>query len=373
VNGATDELAELFAWQAPSPLAGARRIDLLTSVGSELALALADLGARFERHARADRARATLDGLDDATLVRILGAPEVSRAVAHYHSTPDPALLDELEGWFAVEAVRGDPGATLEVPRWSALGDRRIPGPDRDATDDWGVRGALVAASCHGIVIDFDSPPARRTPPSSEHRAIRMEAPVAMAAADRRTAIDKLEAALAALAATCPPAYQLVTTLTRVIMPRQDSVHPTFYTSGSIRTTIGRTALNNPHTPGVTIAQLVSSLVHEAIHAYLYIEERARPLVTDWDRAFDTTAASPWTGTTLSLPTYLHACFVWYGLRALWRLPALVAYVGDETAHAERTKAERGFAGGITRPLDAVHTLVAPRIWTTLERIADVG
>src|SRR5262249_59274970 len=103
---------------------------------------------------------------------------------------------------------------------------------------------------------------------------------------------------------------RLVALLTRVIMPRHDSVHPGFDASGSIRTTIGRTALNNPHGPKVTVPQLVSSLVHEAIHAYLYIEERSQPLVTDWDRAFDATAASPWTGTTLSLPTYLHACFV---------------------------------------------------------------
>lgn len=373
------ELGELFAWRAESPVIAARRIELLASVGGELSAALGDLGPRFGCQARAARARAALDALDDATLLRILGAPEACRAAAHYHAAPTAALLDELEGWFAVEAALADPAAALPAPGWSALGDRRLPGhgpgsgPERDADDAWGVRGALTAATCHGIVLDFDSPAARRTPPSSEHRAIRMEAPVAMAAADRRSAIDKLARALAALAAACPPAYQLVTTLTRVIMPRQDGVHPGFYTSGSIRTTIGRTALNNPHHPGVTVAQLVSSLVHEAIHAYLYIEERSQPLVTDWDRAFDATAASPWTGTQLALPTYLHACFVWHGLRALWRVPAMIDHFGEPAARVERTKAERGFAGRVTRPLDGVHDLVAHRIWTTLERLGDAG
>jgi HEXXH motif-containing protein len=235
------------------------------------------------------------------------------------------------------------------------------------------VRGAVTApVTRDGIVLDFDSPSARRTPRSSEHRADKLEAPVPMPAADRRVAIDKIERALAGLAAGCPPAHQLVTTMTRVIMPRQDSVHPELYTSASIRTTIGRTTLNNPHRPGVTVAQLASSLVHEAIHAYLYIEERTQPLVTDWDRAFDTTAASPWTGTLLSVPTYLHACFVWHGLRALWRLPAVIDAFGEPAARIERAKAEHGFAGPVTTALDVSHALVAPRIWTALERMIDV-
>jgi len=205
----------------------------------------------------------------------------------------------------------------------------------------------------------------------SEHREIRIETPVAMAAAGRAIAIGKIDRALTALAATCPPAYHLVTTMTRVIMPRQDSVHPDFYTSASIRTTIGRTVLNNPHNATVTIPQLMSSLVHEAIHAYLYIEERSQPLVTDWERAYDATAASPWTGTTLSLPTYLHACFVWHGLRALWRLPAVIDVAGEAAARVERAKAECGFAGRVTQPIDGVHDLVADRIWTTLEGLCD--
>jgi HEXXH motif-containing protein len=319
------------------------------------------------------RARAALDALDDATLLRILGAPEVCRAAAQYSVEPSAALLDQLEAWYAVEAALDDATATFDVPAWSALGDRRIPCGSPDDEDDWGVRGAVFAPTLHtGIVIDFDSPAARRPPKSNEYRQIRLEAPMPMPEVERQASTRKIDQALTALADACPSAYQVVTGMTQVIMPRKDREHPDYYTSASVRTAIGRVALANPYNEGVTIAQLASSLVHEAIHAYLYIEERTRPLVTEWDSAFETTVISPWTGSVLTLPTFLHACFVWHGLRALWRLPPVIARFGESTAALERGKADRGFAGRLTAALDRSRSLISPGTWSALERISDV-
>lgn len=366
------ELVDVVRWEQPSDLVAVRRIELLGSVGGDLATALTDLGPRFAREDRAARARAMLDELDDATLVRILGAPEVCRTACQYHVAPTAELLDQVEAWFAVEAVLGDPQPVLDAPAWSALGDRRIPGRACDAPDDWGVAGAVIAAETHaGIVVDFDSPAARRTPKSADHREIKLEAPVPMPADERQISLDKIDQALTALAEACPPAYQFVTGMVRVIMPRRDRVRPEFYTSSSVRTTIGRMVLNNPYQPNVSVAQLAGSLVHEAIHAYLYIEERAEPLVTDWDEAYDRTVASPWTGGLLSVATYIHACFVWHGLRALWRQPAMAARFGDSVAGGERARADRGFAGQVTAGLAESQHIIPPRIWNALERMSD--
>lgn len=366
----TADLVELLAWRAPEFAFGRHRAELMACVGGDVSAALADLGPRFGCQARAAATRQRLDDLDDHALVRILGAPEVCRAAGEYHKSPDAAFLDRFATWLDVEQALAEGTDALGAAQWSALGDHRLPGQP-DQADEWGVHGRLAAdsAAC-GIVVDFDSPAARVVRKPSGDRDTELEAPAPMPPCDRRISRDKIDRALAALAVACPPAYALVTTQIRVITPRNDSAHAGAYTSASSRTTIGRCRLSNPHSRAATVPRLAGALVHEAIHAFLYTQERAQPLVTDWQRAFDTNATSPWSGTVLSLPTYLHACFVWHALRALWRLPAMMEQFGEQAVEAELARAEHGFGEAVTREIEGARELVAPRIWGELERMS---
>lgn len=368
------ELLEIVTWAAPSRELYHRRVEHLGRTATHLSAALRDLGQRFNRRGRVDEALALFEGLAEAPLLRILGAPECGWMIAQYFVAPTPRLLDELETWLAIEAALAG-GASPERGGWSALGDEYFADPYAPAEPDrWGLPvgpDARYSAPVHaGIVLDFVSPGARRIPTGSEHRALRIEAAEPMTISERQVTLGRVSAAIDLLAAV-PTVFDFVTSLTRVLVPRRDSVHPGFYTSASTRGAVGRAALNNPFGPRVSQAMLVSSMVNEAIHAYLYIDEQRQPMVTDWHRASDTVITSPWTGGALSVPTYLHDCYVWHGLANLWSTPAMIRAVGEPAAQEQRLRAVAGFTSGAISPLAEARTLVTPMVWDVLERMHD--
>lgn len=370
----SQELLEIVTWAAPSRELYHRRVEHLGRTATQLSTALRDLGQRFKRPGRVEEALAQFESLAEAPLLRILGAPECCWAIAQYFIAPSPRLLDELETWLAIEAALAG-GAPPERGGWSALGDEYFADPYAPAEPDrWGLPigpDARYSAPVHsGIVLDFVSPGARRVPRSGEPRPMRLEEAEPMTISERQVTLGRLSAAIDLLAAI-PTVFDFVTSLTRVVVPRRDPGHAGFYTSASTRNAIGRAALNNPFGPRVTQAMLVSSLVHETILAYLYIDEQRQPLVTDWRRASDTVVTSPWTGGDLSVPTYLHACYVWHGLANLWSAPELIRAVGEAAAQEQRLRAIAGFTSGAIAPLAEARTLVTPMAWDVLERMHD--
>jgi hypothetical protein len=81
----------------------------------------------------------------------------------------------------------------------------------------------------------------------------------------------------------------------------------------------GLAMLTNCHIPSVGAYKLADALVHEAIHSALYFFEATKhPLLTCQPPAH-LRLQSPWTGRQLSLDSYVHACFVWFGLAHLWK------------------------------------------------------
>lgn len=66
-------------------------------------------------------------------------------------------------------------------------------------------------------------------------------------------------------------------------------------------------------------SEIADGLVHESIHALLYMEEARQGWITD--RALDVAdrvVLSPWSGNMISIRSFLQACFVWYGLASFW-------------------------------------------------------
>jgi hypothetical protein len=74
----------------------------------------------------------------------------------------------------------------------------------------------------------------------------------------------------------------------------------------------------------------------------IYKLELADSLYTDESQAKQLTTVSPWSGRTLLLHSFVHACFVWYGL---WRFWSLCQNVNDEVTMF-REQARRGFLPG---------------------------
>ena len=95
---------------------------------------------------------------------------------------------------------------------------------------------------------------------------------------------------------------------------------------------------------------LADALVHEAIHAILYSIECSNPLVSAAPAGL--LIRSPWSGNSLSIRTYLHACFVWYGLAKFWHAALPAEVFPAERVKQLLAKALSGFRR--TNPIDAV-------------------
>ena len=64
---------------------------------------------------------------------------------------------------------------------------------------------------------------------------------------------------------------------------------------------------------------IADSLVHEAIHSFIYVVEEEQPFIPDRAAAETVKLISPWSGRALELHAFLHACFVWFGMWQFWR------------------------------------------------------
>jgi hypothetical protein len=108
---------------------------------------------------------------------------------------------------------------------------------------------------------------------------------------------------------------------------------------------VGRIALVNPQL--VSESLIAEALVHEAIHAYLYMHDPTplwglKPDVRDEPG----TVQSPWTGRTLPLCTFLHACIVWYGLFFFWGQVMCSSRSPSDEARRGIARASSGFMKG---------------------------
>ena len=93
--------------------------------------------------------------------------------------------------------------------------------------------------------------------------------------------------------------------------------------------------------------EIANAVVHEAVHCVLLMLDHEDPLLTD-DEAADALGpvVSPWTGKPLPVPTYLHACYVWFGLANFWRLAAGANRFDAEQCEHLLTRATAGFQRG---------------------------
>ena len=232
---------------------------------------------------------------------RIAGAPTTSYVIDQANRSATLRFI-----YHSIEAELNH--ACLRCGRpavWTALGDI-----------GWMEDGAPVVArrTMSGIPVDFDSPGVRIRL-CIEDEGNWNESSDSLSVDSRNIAIEKIDSAMECLKSGSDYCYELVCENTRVITI---TCHPKsgLFSSASSPEFPGRTELLNPHLLTVDVADVVDSLLHEAIHALLYELERTYGSLTTSEATG--TIRSPWSTRELDVHTFVHACFVWYGLFYFW-------------------------------------------------------
>jgi hypothetical protein len=251
--------------------------------------------------------RDALLDLPDDSLQRILNAPETFSLLSH-----DKKMIDSFGAKWLREAIAAERilcGDNIRTPCgkiWTALGDAQIETIDTHPV----VRRSNKIGL--GSTIDFDSHVARGTLKASSFRT-----PVSdfwPFSTKQRNAVERIiaEASDELSESAAPPAL-LVSALVQVIIPRIDTNNVTFRGSSN-RGAPGRVIIYNPHIYGINSCNIISSLIHEAIHILLYICEHNEPIFHDMEYAHNTFVQSPFSGKSIHLLAMVHAIFVWYGI-----------------------------------------------------------
>jgi hypothetical protein len=260
-----------------------------------------------------------IQNLPDSVFERLLTAPETSYRLLWPSRHAVEAVAAFLHDATRAEWARMDhPPQAEELPLWTALGDfcLRSDGSRFEAPtiDGW-------------MVVDFKSPNgrdlSRATSVASEYgEEARYPDDVCP------SLVERLIAVMSGIEATNRNAARFVARFTNVIMyVKAGGAQGEHFWSRSPERHIGLTVLVNAHLPDVDDVKLGEALIHEAIHSLVDTYETLTNFAADpadrWIRdaaLYDGTprVISPWTSTRLVVPTYIHACFVWYGIVQFW-------------------------------------------------------
>lgn len=138
--------------------------------------------------------------------------------------------------------------------------------------------------------------------------------------------------------------------------------------SFSNKPVIGRMGLANADSNRWTVSKIADAMVHEAIHALIYKIELTNCLYLDNSiEAEPFRIVSPWSGRKLPLHSFVHACFVWFGLWSFWGL----ASPEEPDAAKLKSTAAKGFLNG--HPLscipEAARDRVRPEVRNAIDRM----
>jgi HEXXH motif-containing protein len=283
-----------------------------------------------------------LTQLDNRELATTLAAPEVSYRLLW------PMHHEDLQAaGFIRDALRTAYAAAralqVEPAQWLADGSGCVDAAGR-VSRPWVRPG--------GLPVDFGSPYALATDVSGERlRAPTLRQP--LVAEEIEAVQTKLHAAAEATARAAPHAWRMALDFTKALILIPDLGAPQQFSSGSSGQFVGRSVLANPQLAKVGAVQIAEALVHEAIHAVLYMDEQHDAWVLD-DALYagPLRITSPWTGNRLPLRPFLQAAFVWYGILTLWSRVRTDDAFEPQGVRARLNEAAAGFLRG--RLLDRV-------------------
>lgn len=294
-------------------------------ISQALSTALARL--RTESPDLADSITTRLSQASEDTISRVLLSPSVSQQLL-WGGDSATGIGRFLESCLRMEAIERESHTQNTGPIWGALGDCVL----RDTGEF--VRWESVDGR---LPVDLESPDMIALGATLPTEAVGW---IPLAREERQLALETLTAAYLRVRNGAASLRALIEVCARVVVMRK-SPTKLFYSFSSCYS-VGRIAFVNPQL--VSESVIADALVHEAIHAYLYMHDPTplwglKPDVRDEPSGVQ----SPWSGRALPLCTFLHACFVWYGLFFFW---AQVMRSPSDESHLRIARASSGFMKG---------------------------
>jgi len=188
-------------------------------------------------------------------------------------------------------------------------------------------------------------------------------------------ALTQIADAFRALEEVNGHASALVREFTEVLVLRREATESSSFHSGTFDRYIGLVLLTNPQI-SLTRERLVDALVHETIHNVLFNFEGAiRSFLPQQEMPEFPQMRSPWTGADLRLPSFVHACVVWYGLYWFWTMVERSSRSLFNPVNCRQllVRSLRGFLAGPTSRVVSAHaSLLSEEIKGLLRGIEDV-
>jgi hypothetical protein len=293
-------------------------------------------------------------GLAERLMQQLLSAPEAD----FWRVVLAPDTTGRL--LWATEDSLVPLGHYLEAALWAeaaAHGEQEPAGRDAwTALGDVHVRagGGIERSPAADLLLDLDSPTVKTTDPDGGLPEEGVWWP--LAPADREAFLDMLRMAVKGIDASSSTVATFIRRFIRVVVVQCNSVSA--FSAYSANRYIGRVVLSNPQLVGVV--SIAESLVHEATHTLLYMQMQQNSWGMEGDPHAEEKAVSPWSGRELPSSTYLHACFVWFGLVNFWSQALEAGSLPESRVKGRLGRATLGFLKGPL--LDHLPEADAPRV-----------
>jgi hypothetical protein len=293
-----------------------------------------------------------IDSLSPYHRRRIRWAPEVLALLRQ--TNPGEVEFNALCRFIEVEEYLNDRRSEAPPECWSALGDY---------STDSAKAGSSHPPRLRDIFVDF------RSPCRAKYRVLPF--PVKRYSPDEEGQIMQgLEAGFSIVERSNSICVTMIESMVSSIMPIRNDTNPDSMSSASMRRYFGSMGIANLHHGISAPANVADILVHEAIHSLLYRLELFIPLHLSDEVATALRAKSPWTGSKLSVQSFAHACFVWFGLWHFWEISASLGC--DDPALRKRAK--NGFLIGppsALLPKEAIDNF-QPHVRSAIERMFEI-
>ncbi|HWL88441.1 MAG TPA: hypothetical protein VNO21_21710 [Polyangiaceae bacterium] len=322
--------------------------------------------------------------LDDLSRARVLlsaelgeifaGLGEPNRTYAENVAASAPRLYALVAGEHAIaqlELGRHTPYLDGESRPdiWSPLADRVAKYID----GSWQVIRSMNVGGC--ITLDFDSPLATRTDPTS---GVMSQPRLVMDHEERSTLQCKLDAALDMIDAIEPTYGVLIRNFTRRIIVRKSAetlaraaANGRRFSSEHSSNQRGVIKLLNFHFPEKSAGACTESLLHESLHVMLASYEHFTSSFTSRQRA--TRPVSPWSGNLIPNSSLSHAIFIYYACHRLFNIGASSDSPLFDVVKSEMRAKIQHFAAGflISQPLSKLFVDSSP-IGAELQEVLDL-
>lgn len=309
-------ILDILSWKTN----GGTRAYLEELKSKNINFVLNELAVRVQRMEHGNSVIGKIQSLPPKQFARLIRAPAFRNALA---SASDVEFERKIASWVTAEFLTVDQ-FECKLPVETALGDF-----------SFSEQRTERALTSHSLIID----------------SLRQADSYALSYSGSESAIDtyrklsteelyafsaKCDSSLSRIQATNAPCYLFVVELVRTLFPVVDDLNVAFRGSSDMNA-LGRIVHYNPANENVSSFEMAVSIVHEAVHTFLYMHEEQQPFFLNTERAHTVYVKSPWTGRSLHLRGFAHACFVWFAIYHLLQTSFLCC---ERYVHKAESKVE---------------------------------